>query len=90
MSHTRVKTEYDVEGPYGSTEKQLLYADHNNCSDYVTFYDQRGNWLFCVEDTRNNNMLDAINRLYLSHLNEDKVEKVSSEEWNKVIINKNM
>lgn len=85
MSHTKVKTEYDVEGPYGSIEKQVLYADHNNSSDYVTFYDGCGNWLFCVEDTRDNNMLDAINRLYLSHLNEDKVEHVSTEEWNKII-----
>ena len=90
MSHIRVKTEYDVEEPYGSTEKQVLYCDHNNSSDYVTFYDQNGGWLFCVEDTRDNNMLAAINCLYLSHLNEDKVENVSNEEWNRVIINKNM
>lgn len=65
MSHVRVKTKYNVEGAYGSIEERTLYADHNNSCDIVTFYDQDGNWLLSVEDTMDNNLLDAINRLYM-------------------------
>lgn len=64
MSHIRVKTKYQTEGAYGSIEERVLYADHNNSCDIVTFYDQDGNWLLSVEDTMDNNLLDAINRLY--------------------------
>ena len=42
MSHTRVKTTYEIEGPYGSTDYETLYCDHNHTSNIVTFYDQDG------------------------------------------------
>jgi hypothetical protein len=64
MSHIRVKTEYQVQGAYGSTEKRTLYAHHNNSCDVVTFFDEDGTYLFSVEDTMDNNLMDAINRLY--------------------------
>lgn len=64
MSHVRVKTEYQVEGAYGSTEKKILYAHHNNTTDVVTFFDEDGIYLFSVSDTLNNNLIEAINRLY--------------------------
>ena len=44
MSHVRVKTEYQVEGAYGSTEKKILYAHHNNSCDVVTFFDEDGTY----------------------------------------------
>lgn len=64
MSHSRIKTTYNTEGNYGSTETHTLYADHNDCADYVTFYDETGAIIMTVPDTIDNNILDAINRLY--------------------------
>jgi len=69
MSHYRVKTEYEVEGSYGSVEKRTLYAWHNNSCDIVTFYDEDGDYMFSVEDTHHNNLYDAIERLYAPHTN---------------------
>lgn len=65
MSHIRVKTKYNVEGSYGTIEERVLYSHHNNSCDVVTYYDENGKVLFCVEDTTQNNLLDAINRLYV-------------------------
>ena len=64
MSHLRVKTKHEVQGPYGSTELRVLYAHHNNSSDVVQFFDHNGKFLFSVDDTTKNNLFDAINRLY--------------------------
>ena len=64
MSKHRVKTEYMTQGVYGSTEKNILYAEHNNSCDIITFYEEDGTVLFCVEDTERNNLFDAIQRLY--------------------------
>lgn len=64
MSHVNIKTTYNIEGDYGTTETKTLFCDHNNCADYVTFYDDKGDWLLTVPDTIDNNLLDAINRLY--------------------------
>jgi uncharacterized protein YrzB (UPF0473 family) len=69
MSHVRVKTEYQIQGAYGSTEKRILYAHHNNSCDIVTFFDEDGTYLFSVEDTMDNNLMDAINILYAPHKN---------------------
>jgi len=64
MSHIRVKTKYNVEGDWGSIEEKILYADHDNCSDYVTFYDDNGKYIFSVPDTIDKNIINAINLLY--------------------------
>ena len=64
MSRYRVKTEYVTQGAYGSLDKNILYAEHNNSCDIVTFYEEDGTVLFCVEDTERNNLFDAIQRLY--------------------------
>ena len=64
MSRHRVKTEYVTQGAYGSLDKNILYAEHNNSCDIVTFYEEDGTILFCVEDTEKNNLFDAIQRLY--------------------------
>ena len=78
MSHVRVKTEYQIEGAFGSTEKKTLYAHHNNSCDVVTFFDEDGSYLFSVEDTMNNNLLDARNRLFMySKPNGELVDGVS-------------
>lgn len=67
MSSFIVKTEYNIEGDYGSTEKLTLYAKHNNSCDVVTFLDENGKYIFSVGDTMDNNLIDAINRLYAPH-----------------------
>jgi hypothetical protein len=69
MSRIRVKTKYNTEGIYGSTEEKILYADHNNSSDYVTYYDEDDEIIMIVPDTIDNNLLDAINRLYMPYDN---------------------
>ena len=51
MSHLRLKTKYYVEGTYGTTEERILYAHHNLTSDYVTYYDEDGDYLFTVPDS---------------------------------------
>lgn len=67
MSSTRVKTEYQIEGPYGSIETKTLIAVQNSSCDIVTFFDEDGEYIFSVEDTVENNLLDAINRLYMPY-----------------------
>jgi hypothetical protein len=67
MSHIRVKTTYNVMGAYGEVEKHTLYAHINNSCDIVDFYDEDGSRLFSVEDTMKNNLLDAINRLFIPY-----------------------
>lgn len=74
MSHIKVKTEYQVSGAYGSTEKKTLYAHHNNSCDIVTFFDEDGTYLFSVEDTMDNNLMDAINRLYAPNKNSSELD----------------
>ncbi len=75
MSHIRVKTKYNVEGAYGSVEEKVLYADHNNSCDVIGFYDEKGEPILFVEDTMDNNLLDAINRLYMPYTKEDKLDE---------------
>jgi len=90
MSHLRVKTKYNTEGSFGSTEEKTLYAHHNLSSDYVTFYDDDGDVIMVVPDTIDNNVLDAINRLYDPYegngrkLKQD-INQMSSEEMKTII-----
>lgn len=76
MSGFYVKTKYNTEGSYGSTEENSIYAHHNNSSDYVTIYDSDGTILLVIPDTIDNNILDAICRLYNPILNNNYVENV--------------
>jgi hypothetical protein len=69
MSHYRLKTKYNVEGSWGTTEEKILYAWHNLSCDYVTFYDEDGEFIMTVPDTMDNNLLDAINKLYMPFAN---------------------
>ena len=88
MSSFTVKTKYYTEGGYGSEDENYLYATHNNSCDIVTFYDEKGDWLFSVPDTMNNNILDAINKLYsprtLDGKYKEDIERVDYEEKNKL------
>ena len=67
MSHTRVKTTYEVEGAYASTDTKELYCHHNHSCDCVTFFDDKGDvesmafqsWSSC-----DNDLWDAMNRLW--------------------------
>jgi hypothetical protein len=90
MSHCRLKTTYNEMGAYGSVDKKTLYAHHNNSCDIVSFYDENGNFLFCVEDTMDNNLFDAIKRLFYAwedaRANKlmEGVEHMEPEEFNKI------
>ncbi len=90
MSSYRIKTKYNTEGYYGSVEENYVYAVHNNTVDIVTFYDEKGEWIMSIPDTMDNNLLDAINRLYCGrdrdgNLRED-VERVTKEDIEKLNI----
>lgn len=82
MSRNYYKTKYNEEGDYGTINERTLYVSHNVSSDYVTFYDEDGSILLVVPDTLNNNILDAILRLYT--INEEdqtgSLEKSSKQE----------
>jgi len=83
MSHTRVKTTYAVEAPYAATETVELYCDHNHTSDYVSFYHKDGDYVTMVfnEWETNNDLWDAMNRLYYPYKNND---------WSKGILKDNV
>jgi len=63
MSHIRLKTEYTVEGSYGSRDKAVLYADRNCSCDITTFFYEDGTPICSFEDTEHPNLLDAMNEL---------------------------
>ena len=87
MSHYRVKTTFNTEGAYGSTETHTLFAHHNLSCDIVSFYSENGEFIFAVEDTIDNNLLDAINRLYApfekNNVLSNGIESMSLEEQDK-------
>jgi len=93
MSQTYLKTEYQEEAYYGAGcyyEKHKLYARHNNSCDIVTIRDENGNTILSFNDTVDNNILDAINRLLwawddasVSKLTEG-VEHMDKEEREKI------
>jgi len=71
MSHTRVKTTYNVEGPHASTEKVTLICHHNHSSDYTTFYWEDGTIVnLVIQDWDGPTLLDAIELLIRPFKNE--------------------
>lgn len=66
MSHTRVKTTYNIEGAYGGTEVKTLYCHHNHTCDCVTFYDDDGDvqTMSFSEWCSGNDLWDAMNKLW--------------------------
>lgn len=82
MSHYRLKTTYNEEGPYGTTEEKILFVEHNLSTDRVSFFHEDGSLIFSVPDTISNNILDAINKLYTTELgnNGPEIEDVTAEE----------
>ena len=73
MSHTRVKTTYDVQGNYGSTEQWVLFCDHSHTSDHVNFYDEDGSVteMSFGEWSDGNDLWEAMNRLFYPFENND-------------------
>ena len=67
MSHTRVKTTYEAEGPYASTREEELYCHHNHSCDCTTFFDVKGcvvSMAFCQWSCDHNDLRDAVDRLW--------------------------
>lgn len=93
MSHTRVKTIYEVQGYYNSTEIVELYCHHNHSSDITTFYWKDGEVVNMVfqEWSRDNDLWDAMNRLMFPFKDKfngelkDNVEYYSIAPWEKDI-----
>ena len=86
MGHYRLKTKYNTEGDFGAIEENELFAHHNLSCDYVNFYDGEGNFIMSIPDTLDNNLLDAINRLYSPFENDklvDGVDYVTPQEFEK-------
>lgn len=72
MSHTRVKTTYNIQGAYASTETVELYCHHNHSCDIVLFYNKDGSVVDMVfgEWVSGNDLWDAMNRLWYPYKNE--------------------
>jgi hypothetical protein len=88
MSHYRLKTKYNTEGPYGSIdEDNTVYAHHELSCDYVSFYYGDGEFIMDVPGTIDNNILEAINKLYKPFKKErgfiDGVEPMDKEDCDK-------
>lgn len=84
MSHIRYKTKYNVEVEYGKIEERIVYVDYNNSIDIATFYDEDGEKLFVVQDTVDNNLIDAIIRLYEQNpLTNNSVEYMTKDDLEK-------
>lgn len=64
MSHIRVKTTFQVEDGRGGFERHTLFVHHNLSCDIVSYFNEDGQFLFSVEDTTSDNLLDAINATY--------------------------
>lgn len=61
MSHTRVKTTYEQQGEWASTEERELYCHHNHSTDITSFYEDDGsvaNMIF--QEWGNNDKWDAV------------------------------
>ena len=94
MSHTRVKTTYEVQGSYGSTETIELFCHHNHSCDYITFYDKDGDIVGMQfgEWIKGNDLWDAMNRLWFPFKNEwgkelkDGVEYYYTSPWEAKLI----
>ena len=66
MSHTKVKTIYESEGAYASTDKCILYCNHNHSCDCTTFYEENGevaSLVFC-DWTTGKDKWDAVQKLW--------------------------
>lgn len=82
MSSVRRKVKYYTQGNYGSTEERWLYSVHNNSSDFVTFYDHNGEYLFCFDEWSPKDMGQAIIES-LTEWNDEKVIHMDKEDWKK-------
>ncbi len=71
MSSVRIKTKYVTEDSYGNNVEHTIYAMHNNTVDVVTIFDEDGEPIMWIQDTVNNNILDAINRLFANYRDTD-------------------
>jgi len=79
MSRTRYKTTFKSEsGYYGEVEEHTLYADYNNSCDIVTFYNENFDIILQVGDTVENNLIEALIRIW-NHNSNNPIENV--ENW---------
>lgn len=84
MSSSYYKTKYYCEGNYGHNDERLLYVQHNRSCDVVTFYDDDGEFLLSISDTIDNNMYDAIEKLYSPYVNDNLREDVHTSNKNEI------
>lgn len=83
MSHSIFKTQYFESGNYGSVIEKTVYADYDNSCDIVTFYDNDGDTLLTVEDTLDNNILQAMFRIF--HADDKYVTKITKNELDQIL-----
>jgi len=74
MSHTKVKVNYEEEGPYGSTTEETLYCHHNHTADYVVFYNSKGEHILTINEFASNNLWDAMEKLMYYHRHQENGE----------------
>lgn len=72
MSHLRVKTKWEQEGPYGSSIERTLYAHHNGGCDCLTYYNEQGEVQVMAFQSwsKGNDLWDAMERLNFPFVSE--------------------
>lgn len=83
MGSNYKKIEYEVEGPYGSTENKWLYIKSNRSSDYTTFFDENGNILFSYGEFGNFDMGNAL-VIALTNWNDERMKDLTIDEIQKI------
>lgn len=83
MSNNYYKTKYNVEGAYGIYEEKTLYCWQANTSGTTLFYDENFQCILCFGEEQNN-IFDAMNKLYAPDDNDKTVECMSKEEIEKI------
>ena len=76
MSHEYFKTEYEIEGYMGGTDKEILYCEHFYSCDCVTMYNKIGEiqtMSFQHWSSRDNDLWNAAERLMFPYESDRKL-----------------
>jgi len=85
MSHKFTKIKYKEEGAFGSTKERTLYCRQNKSCDITCFYNDKGECIFCFEDTLDDNIFEKMVELINNWKDNPNIETCSVNEFDKII-----
>jgi hypothetical protein len=83
MSKTCQKIKYKEEGAFGSTEERTLFCIADGVSDYTSFYDDKGNYIFSFPDTLSDNIFEKMAEIINNWKDNPNIETMTTEEYKK-------